>query len=412
LLETRERLVGLLWSESGESQARAVLRQVIRELREILAKAGCGGLRINSHEIGFEREAVEVDVWAVVRAAEAAEVHPLLLERPHLADDFLAGLEDLDPSFRVWVLAKRHTLSDRLLRALEQALARNLNDPSKEARLKEARLAEAIFNLDPTHEEACRRLMHANATAGRTAHALRAYKSLWDLLDEDYGMEPSKPTQELVASIKLGAYEHLQEPPQEILREAPDAGAVEPAAASVPGAIVSASQPEMRLLLSLQPVDTRQVEPDKAHLVTGFRQLLIASLVKFREWHVTDLPLQPQADGLHEGDKRYEIQMFASQNRQVLQLTLMLKALATGFYVWSDGFELKLDNWFDSQQRVIRRVAMALNVHLSAERLHRMSGRPDISVGVYDRWLRCQDTGSDIRSPALGSSGHAIQRDH
>jgi tetratricopeptide (TPR) repeat protein len=125
--------------------------------------------------------------------------------------------------------------------------------------------------------------------------------------------------------------------------------------------------------------------------VTGFRQLLIASLVKFQEWHVTDLPFQPQADGLpHEGDKRYEIQMFASQNRQVLQLTLMLKALATGFYVWSDGFELKLDNWFDSQQRVIRRVAMALNVHLSAERLHRLSGRPDISVGVYDRWLRCQ----------------------
>jgi len=28
-------------------------------------------------------------------------------------------------------------------------------------------------------------------------------------------MEPSKPTQELVARIKLGAYEHLQETPQE-----------------------------------------------------------------------------------------------------------------------------------------------------------------------------------------------------
>jgi DNA-binding SARP family transcriptional activator/TolB-like protein len=395
LLETRERLVGLLWSESGETQARAVLRQVIRELREILAEAGCGGLRINSHEIGFERDAVEVDVRAVLRAAEAAEVHPLLLERPHLVDDFLAGLEDIDPSFRVWVLAKRHTLSDRLLRALEHALARNLHDPDQEARLREARLAEAIFNLDPTHEEACRRLMHANATAGRTAHALRAYKTLWDLLDEDYGMEPSKPTQDLVARIKLGAYEHLQETQQAIQHEARDAGfeagLAEPAAAFVSGAIVSACQPETRLLLSLQPIDTRQVEPDKTHLVTGFRQLLIASLVKFREWHVTDLPFEPQADGLpHERDERYEIQMFASQNRQVLQLTLMLKALATGFYVWSDGFELKLDNWFDSQQRVIRRVAMALNVHLSAERLHRLSGRPDISVGVYDRWLRCQ----------------------
>jgi DNA-binding SARP family transcriptional activator len=361
LLETRERLVGLLWSESGETQARAVLRQVIRELREILAEAGCGGLRITSHEIGFERDAVEVDVWAVLRAAEAAEVHPLLLERPHLADDFLAGLEDLDPSFRVWVLAKRHTLSDRLLRALEQALARNLHDPDKEARLRETRLAEAIFNLDPTHEEACRRLMHANATAGRTAHALRAYKALWDLLDEDYGMEPSKTTQELVARIKLGAYEHDHDTQQNM-----QAGAVEAAAASVPSAIVSASQPETRLLL-------------------------IASLVKFREWRVADVPFPPIADGVpNAGDERYEILMFATQNQQVLQLTLMLKAMATGFYVWSDGFEFNLDNWFDSQQRVIRRVAMALNVHLSAERLRRLSGRTDISIGVYDRWLRCQ----------------------
>jgi DNA-binding SARP family transcriptional activator/TolB-like protein len=386
LLETRERLVGLLWSESGETQARAVLRQVIRELREILAEAGCGGLRINSHEIGFERDAVEVDVRAVLRAAEAAEVHPLLLERPHLVDDFLAGLEDIDPSFRVWVLAKRHTLSDRLLRALEHALARNLHDPDQEARLREARLAEAIFNLDPTHEEACRRLMHANATAGRTAHALRAYKTLWDLLDEDYGMEPSKTTQELVARIKLGAYEHDHETQQNM-----QAGAVEAAAGSIPSAIVSASHPETRLLLSLQSVDTRQVEPDKAHLVTGFRQLLIASLVKFREWRVADVPFEPMADGApNAGDERYEIMMFATQNQQVLQLTLMLKAMATGFYVWSDGFEFNLDNWFDSQQRVIQRVAMALNVHLSAERLRRLSGRTDISIGVYDRWLRCQ----------------------
>ncbi len=377
LQETRERLVGLLWSESGEVQARAVLRQVIRELREVFADAGSSGLRIDSHEIGFERGAVDVDVWAVVRAAEAGEVHPLLLERPHLTDDLLTGLEDLDPSFRTWVLAKRHTLSDRLLRALERGLAQNLHDPNKEARL-----AEAIISLDPTHEDACRRLMHASATTGRTAHALRTYKTLWDLLDEDYGMEPSKATQELVAKIKLGAYENGG--------QEDDAGP-----ASVPVVSSETLQPfaphETRLLLSLRPVDTQQVDPDKVHLVVGFRQLLIASLVKFREWHVTDVPFQPHADGLsQQGQERYEIQMFGSQNRHTLQLTLMLKELTAGFYVWSDGFELNLDTWFDSQRRVIRRVAMALNVHLSAERLRHLSERPDISVGVYDRWLRCQ----------------------
>jgi len=391
LVETRERLVGLLWSESGEAQARAVLRQVIRELREIFGEAHGEGLRITAHEIGFERDAVDLDVWAVVRAAEAGQVHPLLLERQYIADDLLVGLEDLDPSFRGWLLAKRHLLSDRLLRALEKGLDQ-AQDPNTRAQL-----AEAILNLDPTHEDACRRLMLASATSGRTAHALRTYNALWDLLDQDFGMEPSKATQDLVADIKLGVYEHGA--PTRDDASAPAAFPTGDASKALPSKPpqtaprppTSANQPQTRLLLSLRAVDTRQVQPDMVHLVVGFRQLLIASLVKFREWHVTDVPFQPQAEGMTpDGDERYEIQIFASQNRQVLQLTLILKALRAGFYVWSDGFELNLATWFDSQHRVIRRVATALNVHLSAERLRHLSGRPDISIGVYDRWLRCQ----------------------
>jgi DNA-binding SARP family transcriptional activator len=391
LLETRERLVGLLWSESGEAQARAVLRQVVRELREIFGEAGGSELRINAHEIGFERDAVDLDTWAVIRAAEAGQVHPLLLERQHIADDLMVGLEDLDPSFRGWLLAKRHLLSDRLLRALESALDR-AHDPSNQARL-----AEAILNLDPTHEQACRRLMLASATSGRTAHALRTYKALWDLLDYDFGMEPSKATQDLVAEIKLGVYEpgarERDEPAPSAASSPAHAAKALPLKSpqTSPGLPASARAPQTRLLLALPAVDTRQIQPDMIHLVVGFRQLLIASLLRFREWRVTDVPFQPQAEATSpDGDGRYEIQIFASQNRQVLQLTLILKAIDSGLYIWSDEFELNLDGWFCSQQRVIRHVATALNIHLSAERLRQLSGRPDISIGIYDRWLRCQ----------------------
>jgi DNA-binding SARP family transcriptional activator/TolB-like protein len=387
LMETRERLVGLLWSESGEVQARGVLRQVIRELRQIVADAGCGGLRITAQDIGFEHGAVEVDVWSVIRAAERAEVHPLLLERPQLADDLLAGLEDLDPSFRMWVLAKRQTLRDRLMRALERGLARDRGDPQREGSF-----AQAIINLDPTHEDACRRLMRAHASAGRTAQALRVYKTLWDLLDEEYGMEPAAATQQLVAEIKMGAFEGdaqtLHARIEEPFAQPVSFGQVPPTEPS--STIVPAGPHEIRLVLSLQAVDVTQIDADKTHLVLGFRQLLLASLVKFREWHVTDAPFQAQAGSQQEKDARYEIQIFASQARQAVLLTLMLKELDSGFFIWSDGFELSLDNWFDSQRRVIRRIAMALNVHLSADRLRRFSEQPDIPVSVYDRWLRYQ----------------------
>ncbi len=206
--ETRERLAGLLWSEFDEDHARASLRQIVLELRIVLAAAGFGGVYIGRRSIGFSRGLVEVDVLAVIRAAEAGQVHPLLFACRDFANELLAGLEDLDESFSSWLIATRHALRDRLLRALETALSRQAGDLPNQGCI-----AQAILNLDPTHENAARRLMRARAMMGDTAGALRVYKMLWERLDEDYCMEPAEATQKLVADIKVGAYEcSLPEP--------------------------------------------------------------------------------------------------------------------------------------------------------------------------------------------------------
>ena len=115
----------------------------------------------------------------MIRDAESHRAHPLLLNRTRATESLLAGFEDLDPSFRVWLLAKRQTLHERLMRALEGGLA----DERTEARVR-IELVEAIINLDPTHEDACRHLMRARAEGGDVAGALRVYKTLWDLLDD------------------------------------------------------------------------------------------------------------------------------------------------------------------------------------------------------------------------------------
>jgi tetratricopeptide (TPR) repeat protein len=59
--------------------------------------------------------------------------------------------------------------------------------------------------------------------------------------------------------------------------------------------------------------------------------------------------------------------------------------------MWSESFRLGLNNWFEAQQRIIRRIATSLNVQLSAERLMRLAGEPDVSLEVHDRWLRGQN---------------------
>lgn len=364
--ETRERLVGVLWSESSEEQARAVLRQLVRELRGLIGEHKA--LRIGTRELALERDAAEIDVWSVVHAVEAGNVHPLLLERQHLPDTLLSELEDLDPAFRAWLLAKRQTLRERLLRALETILNR-ANDDRRPAALA----AEAILNLDPTHEEAARSLMHIRASGGDVAGALKVYKQLWDVLSDEYDMEPSAATQQLVSEIKLGRFE-LQ------VAETERPGRLE--FADSQNLLIAQ---ESQLLLSVQPAELHGVSSDRLHLVQGFRQILIASLVRFRELLVTEesAPSTSPRSG-------YELQLIAQQEAQAIHLTLMLKELAKGFYVWTDGFELNLARWFDSQRRVVQRIAMALNVNLSADRLRRFSGQPDIALGLYDRWLRCQ----------------------
>jgi DNA-binding SARP family transcriptional activator len=379
LRESRERLVGLLWSETVEEKARGSLRQTLRELRALFMEVGYEGLSSDKLAIEFDRASIEVDLWAVLRDAEAGHAHALLFEQPRPIEAMLEGFEDLDPSFRVWLLAKRETINNRLLRALEAALR---NDGSDTADRSE--VAEAIINVDPTHEEACRLLMRARAAAGDTAGALKIYNSLWELLGDEYDMEPAAATQQLVAEIKSGALDGML--------------AAAEAKVTAKGNSTDRRRPADRLQprvgkieLTLDPFESNDVQPDRLHLVQGFRRHLIASLVRFREWYVTDrsVPSAPGSSKLAVST-RYAVQAAAYETGDSVNMILTLRQEDTNHYIWSDNFEVKLDKWFETQRRIVRRLAMALNVNLSTERLVRLSGQSDLALDIHDLWLRGQ----------------------
>jgi DNA-binding SARP family transcriptional activator len=378
--ESRERLVGLLWSESDEPKARGSLRQVLHELREAFVAVGYDGFVAEKVVIELDRERLDVDLWNVVEAAEAHRAHPLLSASPRITESLLVGLDDLDPSFRVWLLAKRQTLHDRIMRALESGL----RTPDADG-LRKRYLAEAILNLDPTHEEACRCAMQARAEDGDTAGALRVYKQLWDILDEDYGMEPSAKTQQLVAEIKTGRFEAVPSP---TFAPDPSPQATSEVAAAV---VETPAQAAAKIALLVEPFSMNGVSPDKAHLVHGFRHHLISCLTRFREWYVGD-HVAPQLSTPPEraAMPRYSIEATAFQVADTITLVLTLRETDTHLYIWSDNFELKLESWFQAQQRIVRRTAVSLRVYLSADRLMRAAGKPDVPMEVYDRWLWAQ----------------------
>jgi DNA-binding SARP family transcriptional activator/TolB-like protein len=383
--ESRERLVGFLWSRSEETKARTSLRQILHDIRRAFSKAGFAGLRTGKLTVALDPENVVVDLVEVMRQADGFRAHPRLLHTPHLTERLFEGLDDLDPSFRVWVLAKRQTIQDRLLRGLNAGLA----SPAATPKVKRE-LAAAILNIDPTHEEACRYAMHAHAATGDLAGALRLYKTLWELLDREYGMEPSAETLDLVARIKLGEFECPSERDAALAKIAAGALSTSRGEGGAPPLAPQAGAPP-KILLLLAPFEMKGVGPDKAHLVSGFRHHLAACLVRFREWSVIDNGAIPESlNGGSPTTARYSLDATAYQAGAVVNMVLTLRENAQGRYIWSESFELTLEGWFEAQQRIIRRLTSSLNVQLSTERLMRMSAEPDVSLDIYDRWLRGQ----------------------
>ncbi len=90
---SREEIMALLWSDRGEAQARASLRQVLTGLRKDLGEEAMAALNITD-------DAVSLDPDRVMVAAASA------------GDELLAGFHLHDPAFEEWLRDERLRLED------------------------------------------------------------------------------------------------------------------------------------------------------------------------------------------------------------------------------------------------------------------------------------------------------------
>ncbi|MGB8399325.1 BTAD domain-containing putative transcriptional regulator [Bradyrhizobium sp.] len=392
--ESRERLIGLFWSESPEERARASLRQALHEIRAALLPSGFDGFRTDKLVVGLDRTQISVDLVDVLKDAINGSPHPRLLKQQNLIDDILGEVESSDPAFQTWVLAKRQTIRDQLIRHLEAALRGQIK-----ATEIGRDIAVAIVNLDQTHEEACRYLIRAHVADGAIGSALKIYKNLWDLLEADYDVEPTQKTQDLIAEVKAalpfsgpsGAIKtSIPQPEARVAMTA--VGPQQPSTPSVLNVDRQLAAREARLILSVGQFVLSGSDPKQDYLAQGFRRELIACFVRFREWHIRDWT-NPPADRALEGSKdEFILDASGFETRKALHLVLTLRDGTTGTYLWSESLTLTLENWHQSQQNLVRRIASALNVHVSAERMNRITSRQVADLKAYDIWLFGQAT--------------------
>ncbi len=340
----RTKLAALFWEDQPEAQARQNLRQLLYETRTGLVN--WDGLRIDREFVSFVPGTVRTDIEEVFDCLAAGLVPDNLLTTTAIIDQIASGFDRAGDLLSSTVSVARRDIGNQIRSGLE--LIMNGGDLTQFERA-----AQALLNIDPVDEVAVRKLMLHYAQVGSIGRALKVYETLWQVLDKDYGMEPSQPTLDLIAKIKTGAF---------------------PSAATTTRDTTSKAIP-----VDVLPVETAANSTDLAWFGKAFRDTVLNSLLRFRAFQINDCSRAPSGAA-------YQLSMRFFQRDGRADLFVALRQTRTDTLVWSDHFSDLQKIWWQSQANVAGGIATACAQTLSQHHLAAISDQAD-KGGALDEWL-------------------------
>jgi DNA-binding SARP family transcriptional activator/tetratricopeptide (TPR) repeat protein len=191
---SRDKLVGLLWSEADSERARHSLTQALYAARRALKVDDLfivgADIRLNRERIGSDF----ADFEAAIGSGELARAVELY-QGPFLDGFYVSGAAE----FERWASAQRDRLRGRVVDALER-----LATPAEEAGDYRAAVEwrRRLATLMPLDSAAAAKLMTALAMAGDRASALQHAEVHGNLLRAELGLEPDPVVVALAAKLK------------------------------------------------------------------------------------------------------------------------------------------------------------------------------------------------------------------
>ncbi len=192
----RDRLASLLWPESSQDRARAVLRRTLTSLRRAVGRDAIAATR---ETVALVPTAVTVDC---IEFAEAMAAGDLATSAAIYRGEFLAGFSLRDaPDFDDW-----HRLeSDRFRHEADRALEGLAANAAERGHLAEAfATAQRRIKLDPLNEDAYRTAMLLAAKQGKGSEAVALYRTCLRTLEEELAVEPLPATVAVYEAIRRG----------------------------------------------------------------------------------------------------------------------------------------------------------------------------------------------------------------
>jgi TolB-like protein len=246
-----------------------------------------------------------------------------------------------DTSFEEWSATERRALHAHYLQALEVSARQTFGR-------ERVVLARRWVAADPYHEPAHRLLMEALTETGSRDEALRQFRTLQEVYRRELGVGVSADTMALVREIERSKVGIISSP-----THAEAKAPASPVLAVHPLVCLSDDKQKLMFASSLS-----------GSLVTTLSKLPYLRVVAMgtggrSSKHPDDLVALDRASAV---DYMLEGQLMAADDR--VRLNVHLVDCRAGEYLFSHRQDVDLKNWFEAQDEVTLKVAVAINVAL------------------------------------------------
>ena len=373
----REQLASLLWDPAPEELARGSLRQSLKELREVLGANADDAIVANRFVVALSEAAFEVDVRQLRHLINggSANIDTALRASALWRGELFGSHLPNAPVFEAWVQVERSHLRSRLTKLLTDQLEMLMGM----ADFADARVAEELVRIEPSHELAHQYLMRFHAARGDQAAALRQYALLNRALAEELDSEPSDESNDLLVAVKRGDIRiHRPEPTQTAAADLPRLARIGP--------------PK----IAIRPPLTRFGDSSKDYLGEGFAYLAKVCLSRFRCWIVIPWPSKGYGSDTaldyttlgRDIDADFVVDCVLDWRAPLGKLFVTLIDCRDGSQVWSGIYSISENDLQSLGSSVAGAVAANLASQVNYISLLRYARTVPASPAAYDMWLK------------------------
>ncbi len=378
---SREKLATLLWSASGEAQARTSLRQTLSVLRKALPDAE-GRVVVSSAEgLSLDPARLRVDVTGFEAGAAEGRREDLVRAVEAYKGPFMDGFEVRAEVFEDWLRSERPRLAEVAAGVMESLLEAYREEGDREAALA---MARRLLRLDPLREDVHRAAMRLLQKLKRWNEALKQYERCETALRTELDIAPEEETQALYQEVRRqrDAVETHRGQRDREEREAAPAPAAAPPDDGRPSIVVL-------------PFDNLSGEAEQDYFSDGMTEDVITELSRFPNLFVIARnstfaykDRRVSVQDLHrELGVHYVVKGSVRRSGERVRVTAQLIEADSGKHVWADRYDRELVDVFDLQDELTRGIVAVLPGRIESFEARKVARRPPDNMAAYELLL-------------------------